>query len=54
MAFVRYPLRQESPLILQIANIAGIAAGTVIRYLSYRQWVFPAATGTPVPSVAGD
>jgi putative flippase GtrA len=27
--------------VLQLANIAGIAAGTVIRYLSYRRWVFP-------------
>jgi hypothetical protein len=29
-------------LVLQVANIAGIATGTVIRYLSYRRWVFPA------------
>ena len=26
----------------RLANITGIAAGTVIRYLSYRRWVFPA------------
>jgi len=39
---VRYPLGQESALVLQIANVAGIALGTVIRYLSYRRWVFPA------------
>ena len=33
---------------LQVANIASIAAGTVIRYLAYRRWVFPAhATGPP-------
>lgn len=42
VAFVRYPLGQESALVLQVANIAGIGAGTVIRYLSYRRWVFPA------------
>jgi putative flippase GtrA len=42
VAFVRYPLGQESALVLQVANIAGIALGTVIRYLSYRRWVFPA------------
>jgi putative flippase GtrA len=41
VAFVRYPLGQQSPLVLQTANISGIAAGTVIRYLSYRRWVFP-------------
>jgi putative flippase GtrA len=42
VAVVRYPLGQESALVLQIANLAGIAIGTVIRYLSYRRWVFPA------------
>jgi putative flippase GtrA len=42
VALVRYPLGQESALVLQIANLAGIAVGTVIRYLSYRRWVFPA------------
>ena len=44
VAFVRYPLGQESPLVLQVANVAGIAAGTAIRYLAYRQWVFPRAS----------
>jgi putative flippase GtrA len=42
IALVRYPLGQESALVLQAANVAGIAVGTVIRYLSYRRWVFPA------------
>jgi hypothetical protein len=28
--------------VLQAANIASICLGTVIRYLSYRAWVFPA------------
>ena len=40
--FVRYPLGQESALVLQAANVASICLGTVIRYLSYRTWVFPA------------
>jgi putative flippase GtrA len=55
VAVVRYPLGQESPLVLQMANIAGIATGTVVRYLSYRRWVFPAATqaGAPLPTVTG-
>jgi putative flippase GtrA len=55
VAFVRYPLGQESALVLQVANIAGIAAGTAIRYLSYRRWVFPAEASpgqATVPSVA--
>jgi len=41
VALVRYPLGQESALVLQVANLVGIALGTVIRYLSYRRWVFP-------------
>ena len=54
VAFVRYPLGQESALVLQAANVTSICLGTVIRYLSYRTWVFPAlrpesahAPGTP-------
>ena len=42
VALVRYPLAQESSVVLQIANIGSIGAGTVIRYLAYRRWVFPA------------
>jgi putative flippase GtrA len=60
VALVRYPLGQKGALVLQAANIAGIAAGTVIRYLSYRRWVFPAhdskaakAALSPDPSPAG-
>ncbi|MGY1783128.1 GtrA family protein [Geodermatophilus sp. SYSU D01036] len=41
VALVRYPLGQESAWVLQGTNIASIALGTVIRYLSYRRWVFP-------------
>jgi putative flippase GtrA len=39
---VRYPLGQESALVLQIANVGSIALGSVVRFLSYRRWVFPA------------
>lgn len=46
VAVVRYPLGQDSALVLQIANIASIGLGTVIRYLSYRRWVFPAVVST--------
>jgi len=50
VAFVRHGLDQESALILQIANVGSIAVTTVIRYLAYRQWVFPAAEKvTPAP-----
>jgi putative flippase GtrA len=49
VAFVRYPLGQESALVLQAANIASICLGTVIRYLSYRAWVFPARRTEALP-----
>lgn len=55
VAFVRYPLGQESALVLQLANLVSIAVGTVIRYLLYRRWVFnapradPAAGARPAP-----
>ena len=42
VAFVRYGLDQEGALVLQIANVASIVLGTLVRYLSYRRWVFPA------------
>jgi putative flippase GtrA len=37
---VRYPLGQESALVLQLANIGSIALGTLLRFLAYRRWVF--------------
>ena len=52
VALVRYPLGQESSLVLQAANIASIGLGTVIRFLAYRSWVFPARTVTPEPIAA--
>jgi putative flippase GtrA len=47
--FVRYPLGQESALVLQAANLTSIAIGTAIRFLAYRRWVFPAHS--PVAAV---
>ena len=46
---VRYPLGQEGAVVLQLANVGSIALGTVLRFVSYRRWVFlahdhPAAT----------
>ena len=38
--FVRYPLGQESALVLQLANVVSIGLGTIVRYLAYRKWVF--------------
>ncbi|MCF6744587.1 GtrA family protein [Blastococcus sp. KM273128] len=44
VGIVRYPLGQDSALVLQLANVAAIAAGTLLRWLVYRRWIFPAAT----------
>ncbi|WP_347057889.1 GtrA family protein [Blastococcus sp. HT6-30] len=56
VAFVRYPLDQQSALVLQGANLVSIALGTVLRFLGYRRWVFPprtsAAPPDPVPAAA--
>ena len=49
VAFVRHGLGQESALVLQVANVVSIALGTVVRFLAYRRWVFPATTA-PEPS----
>jgi putative flippase GtrA len=46
VAVVRYPMDQDGALVLQAANVGSIVLGTVIRYLSYRQWVFPTAGPT--------
>jgi putative flippase GtrA len=52
IAVVRYPLGQESSLVLQAANIGSIATGTVIRFTAYRRWVFPATRSAPTGSDA--
>ena len=52
VAFVRYPLGQEDAVVLQAANVASIAVGTVIRFLSYRYWVFPARRPDDRPAPA--
>jgi putative flippase GtrA len=44
VALVRYPLGQESTWTLQATNVVSIGLGTVIRFLAYRHWVFPAPT----------
>jgi putative flippase GtrA len=41
VALVRYGLHQDSAVVLQAANVFGIGLGTVIRYGTYRKWVFP-------------
>ncbi|MGY2066890.1 GtrA family protein [Blastococcus sp. SYSU DS0619] len=49
---VRYPLGQDSALVLQGANLLSIGLGTVLRFLAYRRWVFveePAATRDEPP-----
>jgi putative flippase GtrA len=52
VALVRYPLGQDGALVLQVANLASIFLGTLIRYFSYRRWVFPAHESAPAPLTA--
>jgi putative flippase GtrA len=58
IATVRYPLGQESALVLQLTNVASIAVGTAMRFVLYRRWVFlapeqPARPETgPVPAAS--
>lgn len=47
VAVVRYPLGQDGALVLQAANLGSIVVGTVLRYLGYRWWVFPAESTAP-------
>jgi putative flippase GtrA len=57
VAFVRYALHQDSATVLQAANVFGIGVGTVIRYGSYRKWVFPAeakAAAAPTRDITAD
>lgn len=43
VALVRYPMGLDKALPLQIANVFAIGLTTVIRYVAYRLWVFPAS-----------
>jgi len=43
VGFARYGLDLASAWALQGANLVSIGVGTVLRYLMYRRWVFPAA-----------
>ena len=45
VAAVRYPGGQDGTVVLQLANVASIGMGTVLRYVGYRRWVFPPVTG---------
>lgn len=53
--FARYPLGQERLLTIQIVNIGSIGLNSVVRYLAYRRWVFPALAGdvAAVPTGSG-
>jgi putative flippase GtrA len=56
VALARYPMGLDSALALQVANVFAIGLTTIIRYVTYRQWVFPAQPvavapeSTPTPT----
>jgi putative flippase GtrA len=54
VALVRYPMGLDSALALQIANVFAIGTTTVIRYLAYRRWVFPAQPVQQMASATAD
>jgi putative flippase GtrA len=54
VALVRYPMGLDGALQLQIANVFAIGLTTVVRYLAYRRWVFPAHPGAAVAQVTAD
>jgi putative flippase GtrA len=54
VAFVRHGLQQQSTLVLQVANVGSIAVGTLVRYLAYRRWVFPAHAQQATPLASAD
>lgn len=45
LAFSQYVLHLDGPVPDNIANLVGIALGTVLRYVGYKQWVFTGDAG---------
>lgn len=43
LAFSQYVLHLDGPVPDNVANLIGIALGTVLRYVGYKQWVFTGA-----------
>jgi putative flippase GtrA len=57
VATVRYLLHQDNTFVLQVANIISVAIAAVLRFLSYRRWVFvrgdlPTTQVMPLPAAA--
>lgn len=50
LAFSQYVLHLDGPVPDNVANLIGIALGTVLRYVGYKQWVF---TGETTPADEG-
>ncbi|WP_245816916.1 GtrA family protein [Geodermatophilus saharensis] len=52
VALVHHGLGQESSVVLLATNVFSIVVGTVIRFVAYRAWVFPAAPAPVAPDAA--
>jgi len=50
LAFSQYVLHLDGPVPDNVANLVGIALGTVLRYVGYKRWVF---TGDVEDAVGG-
>ncbi|WP_308169165.1 GtrA family protein [Cellulomonas hominis] len=47
LAFSHYVLGRSGPFADNVANLVGIALGTVVRYVGYKLWVFTGPSGPP-------
>jgi putative flippase GtrA len=52
IAFTYYVIGTHDPFALNVAKVVGIGIGTVLRFWSYKRWVFPPHE-EPVPAQAG-
>ncbi|MGI8625050.1 MAG: GtrA family protein [Geodermatophilaceae bacterium] len=53
VGLVHHGFGVDDAVLLQVANLASIGLGTIIRFLAYKRWVFPpAAPPTTDPSAA--
>ena len=53
IAFTYYVIGTHDPFALNVAKVVGIGIGTVLRFWSYKRWVFPAHQEPAVAAQAG-
>ena len=53
IAFTYYVIDTQDPFALNVAKVIGIGIGTVLRFWSYKRWVFPPHQEVVEPAQAG-